>query len=98
MGREDLFDMSFIRFPSAERRLIRTIGIQKEMTVMAGYSEEQDATVAEVRSLIQDPNQFHLEEYITVNLTSLISEVFFYSKAFIHSQISFYLFPNILYH
>ncbi|XP_018022913.1 uncharacterized protein LOC108678931 [Hyalella azteca] len=44
----DLFDMSFIRFPSAERRLVRTIGISKKMTVNAGYSREEDATIAEI--------------------------------------------------
>ncbi|KAF2369040.1 Serpin domain [Trinorchestia longiramus] len=44
----DLFDMSFIRFPSAERRLVRTIGISKQLTINAGYSPEEDATIAEI--------------------------------------------------
>ncbi|KAK7077810.1 hypothetical protein SK128_025829 [Halocaridina rubra] len=44
----DLFDMNFIRFPTAERRLIRTVGIQKRMILNAGYSQDVGVTVAEV--------------------------------------------------
>ena len=48
----DLFDMSFIRFPSAERRLVRTVAISKHMTLNAGYSAELDTTVAEVSACV----------------------------------------------
>ncbi|XP_066971594.1 uncharacterized protein [Macrobrachium rosenbergii] len=44
----DLFDMNFIRFPTAERRLIRTVGLKKKMTVNAGYSKEVGVTCAEI--------------------------------------------------
>ena len=50
--REDLFDMNFIRFPSAERRLVKTVGINKLMTMMAGYSELVDVTAAEVKDFM----------------------------------------------
>ncbi|XP_068211663.1 uncharacterized protein [Palaemon carinicauda] len=44
----DLFDMNFVRFPTAERRLIKTVGLRKKMTVNAGYSKEIGVTCAEI--------------------------------------------------
>ncbi|CAL4124595.1 unnamed protein product, partial [Meganyctiphanes norvegica] len=46
--KDDLFHMNFIRFPSAERRLIRTVGVRKKMTINAGYSKSTDVTCAEI--------------------------------------------------
>lgn len=49
MKQEDLVDMNFIRFPTAERRLIQTTGLRKKVTVNAGFSRAVEATSAEVR-------------------------------------------------
>ncbi|MPC91766.1 hypothetical protein E2C01_086824 [Portunus trituberculatus] len=40
--------MSFIRFPTAERRLIQTTGLRKKVTVNAGFSRAAAATSAEL--------------------------------------------------
>lgn len=48
MTQDDLVDMNFIRFPTAERRLIQTTGMRKKVTVNAGFSRAAEATSAEV--------------------------------------------------
>ncbi|XP_063598626.1 uncharacterized protein LOC134775098 [Penaeus indicus] len=45
---DDLFDMDFLQFPTAERRLVRTVGLSKKMTINAGYSSAADVTTAEI--------------------------------------------------
>ncbi|XP_053627561.2 uncharacterized protein [Cherax quadricarinatus] len=45
---QDLIDMSFIRFPTAERRLIRTVGLKKKVTINAGFSHASGVTSAEI--------------------------------------------------
>ncbi|XP_071515146.1 uncharacterized protein [Panulirus ornatus] len=54
---QDLIDMSFLRFPSAERRLIRTVGLKKKMTINAGFSREAGVTTAEI-TIDSDTNCF----------------------------------------
>ncbi|XP_042211641.1 uncharacterized protein LOC121859049 [Homarus americanus] len=44
----ELLDMHFIRFPTAERRLIRTVGLKKKMTINAGFSRAAGVTSAEI--------------------------------------------------
>ncbi|XP_045583362.1 mucin-4 [Procambarus clarkii] len=45
---QELVDMHFIRFPTAERRLIRTVGLRKKMTLNAGFSRAAGVTSAEI--------------------------------------------------